>query len=311
MTNALGVEVKLAGRFKLTAVSIDEQGVEHHRPLTGWFHNLILDSGLNALATAFNSGYLISTCVVGTSNVPPTVKDTALNAQIASTSTLQVNKTSGIVVGPPRYGWNRRTFRFAQGAAAGNLSEIGIVGQNGVMWSRALILDTGGTPTTITVLANEFLDVVYEARNYIPTGDVVSTIDISGTSYTVTTRPAYNNWVGCWCDSLGLMAPYGAGQQSIYAHDGVIGNESSAPAGTTNLGSVSYSVYTLDSFQLKLHVVWDIGVANFATFIKAVSFQNGPYSFAMHCYQFGFSPSIPKDNTKRLTLNFTLSWGRY
>ncbi len=93
-------------------------------------------------------GDYMSTCMVGSGNAAPAETDTALQAR-ASTSNINVQSNNSNV--SPRYGWRRRTFRFAAGAAAGNLSEVGVGWTTTAVFSRALILDGSGNPTTITV----------------------------------------------------------------------------------------------------------------------------------------------------------------
>ncbi|GAG45715.1 unnamed protein product, partial [marine sediment metagenome] len=71
----------------------------------------------------------------------------------------------------PYYGSQTRTWRFDEGDAAGILAEAGIGRGNcnidgSDLWSRALIKDGAGDPTTIEVTANEWLDVSYQLRLY-------------------------------------------------------------------------------------------------------------------------------------------------
>src|SRR5690606_4774599 len=79
-------------------------------------------------------------------------------------------------------GWYEITVshQFGQGQAAGNLSEIGIqhTSTSGPLWSRALILDGQGNPTTITVLPDDFLTCYYTLRIMIPKEDAVFHIDV-------------------------------------------------------------------------------------------------------------------------------------
>src|SRR5690606_8917143 len=128
----------------------------------------------------------------------------ALGSRIASSNTVPSN-TAGTTSAAPYYTWMRKTFRFAAGVATGNLSEVGISWlTTGALFSRALILDSGGLPTTITVLADEVVDVTYEfrimAKTDDETGSVTFTGSIGGTydwtmrSVSVATNSNNNGW---------------------------------------------------------------------------------------------------------------------
>lgn len=130
---------------------------------TPMFHNLVLDAGLDRLSV----GSAIGRVCVGSGNSTPVVTQTSLDAFIASTTTTQGSDAGGKqIITEPYYYWARRTYRFGEGVAAGNLSEIGLGWTNTNLFNRALIKDASGNPTTITVLADEFLDVVVELRFY-------------------------------------------------------------------------------------------------------------------------------------------------
>src|SRR5574337_1573872 len=175
---------RLAGKFSLVAHKLDGSS----RVLAEWFDNLIVDNGLNRIGT----GSYMDQCYVGTGSTAPTNADTALEMQVASTSSIHAT-TSGTSTSPPYYGYSRRTFRFGVGAAAGNLTEVGVGWYSGtnMLFSRALIKDIDGNPTTVTVLSDEVLDVAYEFRNYAPPADSAPyVVTISGVDYTFVTRAA-------------------------------------------------------------------------------------------------------------------------
>ena len=161
----------------------------------GPFDNLITNQGLNRVGTdVFGSRIFI-----GTSTATPSVTDTQLGAYLNYTDALAPSgswNSSILRGGSPEY-WvqGAGTWRFPAGAATGTLTEVGIGWFNGTtieanhrVSSRALIVDSGGSPISITVLADEYLDVTYSLRYYPYIGsDVVQTVVISGVSYTFTT----------------------------------------------------------------------------------------------------------------------------
>src|SRR5690625_2085009 len=120
------------------------------------FANLITDNGMELL-----KGYLfLANCYVGSGSTPPTNADTALEALVDTLS-----KTNGPNEGPSDlspvsgdpYCSAVCTYKSGKGTAAGNLSEIAIGKASNNLFSRALIKDSGGNPTTITVTSIEYL----------------------------------------------------------------------------------------------------------------------------------------------------------
>ena len=287
---------QVAGRFRLTATRPDGTV----RVLADWFDNLITDGGLNRLGT----GAVAEKCRVGSGNTTPANGDTALVTQVAEADIYSF--TDGYDSVGNLYGYRRNVYRFSTGSAAGNLSEVGVGWAGGALFSRALIKDGGGAPTTITVLADEILDVVYELRIYRPSADVDTGITISGVSYTCTVRAAN---MGSWRPNT--LMQYGAGgdgNQLVqgWGTDAALGAVTGQPSGTMNVGGV-YAVtqgsYSSGSYQRAFRVV--VGIASGTSAIKALIFYT-----PCGIYQMLVAPNIPKDATNRLTLDFNISWAR-
>jgi hypothetical protein len=295
MTNmTLGV----AGRYKMEAVNAD---TGERRVVADWFDNLITDMGLNRLG----SGGVCSYCLVGSGSTPPANSDTQLQTLVAATSTTQ-GGDGGIVTSPTAYRWARYVFRFGAGAAAGNLSEVGVNwnGSTTAIFSRALIKDGSGNPTTITILSNEYLDVTYELRVYPPAADVTFQRTISGQTYDCTLRAM----------GIGLTSPQnylssGASYTNsgyVNAYSGAIGSITGFPGGSQGGLNYTQDAYSNNSYAQTCVLTAGLSVGNFgAGGIQAIGFQNHLCSF-----QVGFSPAIPKDGTKILTLNVSVSWAR-
>jgi hypothetical protein len=160
---------------------------------------------------------------------------------------------------------------------------------------------TAGEPTTITVLPIEFLDVTYELRQYPPLYDVPFQITIAGDVY------------DCVMRARNVNSSFGTPQDQIYASgsapsatafSGTIGAVTSSPTGSSDvMTTATYTAYVLDDFYATFTPVWSIAAANFN--IGAISLTTNRGNF-----QCSFSPSIPKDNTKELTLTFRVFWRR-
>ena len=266
--------------------------------------NLILDVGLNALGTTS----VVSACKVGTGVTPVAVSQTDLATPLAITSTLQSSST-GRNSTAPYYTWGRRTFRFGQGTAAGNLTEVGVTyGGGSSLFSRALIVDSGGNPTTLTILSDEWLDVTYELRIYQDLVDKTFNITLLGVDHVVTVRPANvttNPSGSSYFFDHFISWYYYYSQCSHY--NGTIGTITGSPSGVgSSAGGTSYGAYSQNSLQRS--IIYGVGLndANLAGGIQSTIINTDKCS-----WQVGYVPAIAKDSFKTLTMNYTLSWGRY
>lgn len=292
------LHVTLEGRLKLEAVK--EDGTR--RLLADWFKNLITDQGLNRMG----SNTWINSCQVGTGNTAPANTDTGLAAFVAGTATIQA-QANGANGSAPYYGFITRTFRFAQGAAAGNLAEVGIgwatTGAN--LFSRALIKDAGGTPTTVTVAADEFLDVSYELRCYAPAETSVGPITISGTNYTFTIRPSLVTNSSNWAPNVSQAVQNPV--SPCLGYNGAVGAVTAMPSGSAAVAtSVNVQAYSNNSLQRDFQIFFDLNTGNLAGGISAMYFAT-----TIGAFQFGIAPAFDKTATKLLTLNVRVSWARH
>ena len=266
--------------------------------------NLILDVGLNALGTTS----VVSACKVGTGVTPVAVSQTDLATPLAITSTLQSSST-GRNSTAPYYTWGRRTFRFGQGVAAGNLTEVGVTyGGGSSLFSRALIVDSEGNPTTLTILSDEWLDVTYELRIYQDLVDKTFNITLLGVDHVVTVRPANvttNPSGSSYFFDHFISWYYYYSQCSHY--NGTIGTITGSPSGVgSSAGGTSYGAYSQNSLQRS--IIYGVGLndANLAGGIQSTIINTDKCS-----WQVGYVPAIAKDSFKTLTMTYTLSWGRY
>lgn len=294
--------IGLAGRYTLEAVKAD--GTRRH---LAEFDNLILTAGLNRIGT----GALFTYAMVGTSSTAPNAGQVALGAQVANTNNLTVNAYTTEIAGG--YGKVRSTWRFAQGAAAGNLTEVGCGWSTTACFSRALILDGGGSPTTVTVLADEFLDVTYEFRMYWPSADATGTITINAVNYDYVLRPAN---VGDWGSSNhigGLKSNgfswNGTDQVWYYAAGATIGDNTTGPVGAaigTRDNSLSLTkniAYVDSSYQQAVRLSAPLTTPTAP--IGAIRVYTN-----LGIYKMTFSPAIPKTAEDLFTLDFLFTWAR-
>lgn len=302
MKNSVGISSGLAGRYRIVAVKPD--GSE--RVLAEWFKNLITDVGLDSIGNI--SITHISACVVGSGSTTPSNADSALVAQIASTTTIN-SAPSGSQASPPYYGWHQFTFRFSAGIAAGNLAEVGIKCSNGNLFSRALILDGVGDPTTITVLSDEVLDVTYEIRVYPLLTDTTGTVSIGGDSYDYTARAAFVT-AGYLTPQSYLPGGCGGGSVSINTYSGAINAAiTGGPAGTSGASTGnSLASYTPGSYHRDTTFTFGLNDSNVGG-VMSVFVPLG-YGQVFGAVQIEYDPVIPKDNTKVMSLAYRHTWAR-
>jgi hypothetical protein len=305
--------IRVQGFFEVDLIDAKSGVIKRHLE----FKNLITNAALDAMYnTSVNA--MISWAAVGTSSTAPTNGDTTLGAEIAPAVSNRTNNNGSVAItdtytaGPPDYWEHVQNYLFVEAQANGNLTEIGLFtgSSGGTMWTRQLLKDGTGTPTVITKTATDQLRIIYKVRIYPPTADNTGTVTISTVNYDYITRAAFAasaNW------GFGMIAggpSYGRTQTS-FAYSGALGARTAGPAGS-NVGNTSVSslAYVSGNYYYDMTNIWDPSIANFgAGGIPSVGIMDSS-SFG-RAFQTGFTPFLPKDNTKRLTLVHRISWGRY
>lgn len=284
------------------------------------FNNIITDLGMNKLAGDIMSG-VTPHCHAGTGTATEAATDTALGTFLASTNTVQ-SSSSGAQGTAPYYAYYERTFRFGEGVAEGNVSEIGFSSQSGTgeLFSRARVKDGGGSPTTISVGADEWLDVTYEFRLYpdhILSGggadDGSGTVTYSGDDYSYVIRPSYVTNSTYWSAAntqanFRAISSAWAGFFGSASSLGAATAEPTSPSGSaasTEHSSVSVGSYSTDSFTRDIILTIGLDDGNASGGVGAIRFHTG-----MGTYQMSFSPVVPKTNTKVWSFEQTLTWAR-
>ena len=307
---------KFCGFYKLVAVNA-KTGIS--RVLADWFPNIITNIGLDYIAK--NSNFL-RYCYVGTSSATPNAGNTNMGSLVAYTDGGQYNtnlqqNVKGVNSGSPYYRYNTRTFRFNAGIAAGNLSEVGIgwaASPIGAIFSRALILDSYGNPTTITVLSDEYLDVTYEFRRYPNESDVTGTTVFTGnkgSSYNWIIRPGDITYLPTIVgDSqnfpVSINKIYGASDTTRLpgVSESDIGIITSAIA-SGGSATASYNTYINGNYYIDLILTVPLTSGNFTT---------GIHKFGVNIcgcgWQIGMVNPIPKTATDVVTITLRISWSR-
>jgi hypothetical protein len=309
MKRKIVMHSELSGRFRLKAYSAK---TGRKTKDTGWFNNLILDQGLD-LHGAHAITSILGWCRVGTSSTAPGATQTALGTQIAATSTKAL-VSQGNSGADPYYIYLRQRWTFAEGAAAGNLTEVGIGrGQSTELFSRALIVDSGGSPTTLTIAADEILRVEYEIRMHPPTTDASGNLTLDGVSTNWAIR-AYSidsyasNMSGAWTFRRDGRATYYMDNSAMWHKAGAQALLGLTEAITGHVSQQCYrtsDAYVPGSYEATATFSWTISIGNISGGIGMII-----AAFGMGMWQVSFDPPIDKTADKTLTLYFRHSWGR-
>jgi hypothetical protein len=301
------------------------------RLLMDWGGNLVVNQGLDFYGNGV--GNALAQCHVGTGNATPTNADTQLQTFVAAAQSNWSDETAE--GSAPYFGLEENHYLFQPnfGPGAVNLNEIA-VGETATPTSitaRALTVNGSGTPTTVSVLADEYLECYYKRRNYpghiteatgAPTDDT-DTVTVQGVPYTYTIRPAMVTAGGT--HSVGTGQGWGTGLRYINQPALGFNNNifSSALAGTdaavlgavtstlsafqSTGGASSYgaSAYSGGSYAREMYWVWGISAANEGTGIKGLFLKT-----RMGAYQMTFDSVIPKVYGEVLTFYHNFSWTR-
>jgi hypothetical protein len=293
--------IGMKGRYMLRKVNRWGQTIQE----TPWFDNLILNAGRNRMGT----GAAIAGAMIGTGTGTPDVTETALNAQTTYTTTPGTG--AGVVSNNSSPYENTRTFvyRTALGALNGNYSEVGVGWASGNCFSRALIVDAGGSPTTIPVASDEQLDIVYQLSVFPPLTDFTDTVTITGVgSVGVTGRAANVNqtssggWIAGASSTITLTSSVG-GATTYNGAIGAITGSPSSPSGGTGVAQVD--TYSSGSYNRTGRYNWATNQGNATTGIRSVfAWWDGVGA----AFQYEYGTVIPKNNTQTLVLNYSISW---
>lgn len=303
-----GVQMGVGAIFELVVRKADTHEIVRRTPR---FKNIVLDSGI---ARMFVGSYL-TRCCVGTGSSTPVATQTQLDNFLASTTAGHGGIDYGRNIKTlPYYAWARFTYRFAAGTINNNISEVGLGWANNALWNRALIKDAQGQPTTITVMADEYLDVICEVRNYLTAdfsgsfnlldkhGAVVSTHSYVGKPFIDLYQFYLSNYI-----KIGSL--YLSAQDMVNSFDWGSFNE--------DLGSVSGMVSSRNetSMQIKYTVPLDRANGNHRTLAVKVSVLGSAdpnsYTKPPMGFKIQINPPIPKNNTQEITYTFSVNVSRY
>ena len=315
MTNensSINVDIKLSGEYRLEVFGADGE----LKTDTGFFKNILTNGFFDGfVGGSSSSGNFFSYCGVGSGTAAATAADTTITqvgSRQGTTSDLTFTESSRVIT-------MARKFQFAASAIIGTIAEVGIFTTStaGTLTSRTRIKDTGGTPTTITLISGDTLYVTYRLTATAPTSDVSSTCSISGVTYNYVLRPALltnalNGNGNFWAIVTNTQANLGLG--SAYARASqTLGAYTSVPTGTSFATStVALSTYTSGTFTRTFTYSFSVSQGNTGSGIGSIVFSGLSESGGWQCSFANASggATIPKDATKTFTIPLVLTFSR-
>lgn len=316
----------MAGEFRVV-VKREDGSVKTD---TGYQKNLILNQGLDFFGGG-NGSDMMSYCVIGSGNSTPAYTQNKLDTAIigVSGSTNSTKYDYNISRDGNLYKTNRVCKYSFNNLNNANISEVGLSSaySNATTYylcTRALIKDSNGNPTTITVLSGEILEIYYKLWAVFDTTDKTGTINLlngvgGSTPYNYIARIAgvggtNIGGTASYGDIIGSMLVFWAGNNTSSLVDGDIGSVIDSPKGYPLyiLGdsvALNTSAYVSGTYKMS-------GTMNVPINSGNGDIRSGLFITSMGFYQIRFgsvandSP-ITKTNTQTLTIPIEISWGRY
>ena len=327
-TELTSTKLGVCGEYTIKKYKV---GVKEPVQVVGPFKNLITDWGMASIGPGtLNSSYIY----LGAGTATPTVGDLQLANYAARTdsSAPTPSVTERDATATSFWAQTSLNKRFNPGQAVGTFTEVGFGDDGSVppassptyrLMSRALIVDGGGSPVAITVLADEYLDVTYTVRMYPPITDSTQTVNISGVSYTFNSRglnfPASVSVTPSTVNYRPGFAGQATPEGSPRVYSGTAAGTPPALAAITasdmlNLGpqdgSGSYSAKSASGYTVTVPFVFGLGAGNLPYGIRGLA-TVASSQFLTFSTQATITPAIPKDDTKVLSMGFSYSYARY
>lgn len=307
----INLQAKLEGEYRLV-ITRGDGSVED----TGWFPNVILNQGLDRLGDSAGIA-IMRYAQVGSGNIAPAITQTSLQTYVAGGLSSPDSQASAFTnEGSPLYRTTLTyTFVFTQGSVLGNITEVGCGwGSSGAtLFSRALILDGGGSPTSITLVAIDQLTVYYRLRIAPVVTDTTGSVTLNSISYNYTMRIAQVSsfaMVQFLLNSSSNFSMAAASGFTPYPAGSVLGPITGNPTGISGTsGTATTSTYSPGTYYRDSTFTFSNVQGNVAGGIQCIRFT-WPQSYSVINFQTRFDTPIPKDNTKVLTLVLRYSWAR-
>lgn len=309
------MHVGIAGEFRCVITKADGKV----KTDTGYQKNLILNQGLDFFGggngTSFNAR-----CAIGTGNSAPAVTQNSLDAIVAiATGSDSASSSSYLDRGDNLYRtWQEKKYRFA-GLNDVNISEVGLISTGSGSYyftTRALIKDSAGEPTSISLKTGEILDIYYRIWSVKSTIDVdvqINMLDGVGGSIPYNCKARLKD-VGASSNSPMIGQPMitNTPLYAFVAYPSELGSFTGSPSGSHMgaKGNISVdSAYVKGSY--KRLATYNLALDSFNGQIRSVTFGTLMGWWQVRYGSVEGDNPITKTSADTLALPFEFSWARY
>ena len=309
------MQVGLHGEVKVIVKRADDTV----RLDTGFFPNVITNLGLDAIG---NDNDLFNYCSVGGGNSKPLNTNTKLDnpLQVGSPISSESKYDYDPVRDTEFYKCSRTVgYRF-EGLDNKNISEVGLVTdyrpELHSALTRALIKNSAGEPTVITVLSGEILELQYRLWQVFDLKDkdqvVTAMIDGVEVPFNVKIRLAGvgGNLGGSWSYAA-VVGAHLTFQGNNYHQFGTgeLGEITGQNSGLTSVYGLSWEAYQPSTYKRKFYV--NASITEAVLPIRSFLFFTGLGAYQVRFGTVDGDLPIDKTNQDILQLGFEMSWGRY
>lgn len=320
----INIEFGIAGYVDLHKGRVGPDGEPVTREHISSFKNLVLDTGLQRIGEERD---WMNWLHLGTGIQAPHPLQNALQnpTYIGNSYAPRPHTTSGIDVSDPLkpFCWVRRVFRVSPRGENRTYSEMGVGWNDNNLFSRTLIKDPQGNPNTISILGDEYLDVTYEVRLYmpvetavyevVPTGDDIESRTITVHASRLNTENITFGWSLAGTQegnppnrvpnsilnnppttTLAVNRFFNGGRGGLYQDPE--GSEVGIAFRRTSLVRNSSTSATI---TLTRELPDNVGL------LRTMQISQEAY-----CFQLEFDPPFNKSNEDRFSISYSISWGR-
>lgn len=311
----------LAGYVDLHKGILDSNGEPVTREHITSFKNLVLDTGLQRIGE--NSDWM-NWLHLGTGVQAPHPLQSALQNPTYKGDNLapHPHTTSGINISDPLkpYCWVKRVFRVTPRGENRTYAEMGVGWNDNNLFSRTLIKDPQGNPNTISILGDEYLDVTYEVRMYIPVETAVYSVVPTGDDIEPRTITVHASRVNTESHSFGWTLAGSTTTGSSKVPNSILNNQTSNyhnrffnggrgglyqdPEGS-QVGSVHNRTSMVRTSSTSATITLTRELPDNVGLLRTYQISQQAY-----CFQMEFDPPFNKSNEDRFSITYSISWGR-
>ena len=320
----INIELGVAGFVDLHKGRIGPDGEPVTREHISSFKNLVLDTGLQRIGEERD---WMNWLHLGTGIQAPHPLQNALQNPTYKGNDYapSPHTTSGIDISDPLkpYCWVRRVFRVSPRGENRTYAEMGVGWNDNNLFSRTLIKDPQGNPNTISILGDEYLDVTYEVRLYmpvesavyevVPTGDDIEPRTITVHASRLNTENITFGWALAGTQSGNpanripnsiLNNPPTATINVNRFFDGGRGGLYEDPEGST-VGSAFRRTSLVRTSSTSAVITLTRELPDNVGLLRTMQISQESY-----CFQLEFDPPFNKSDEDRFSISYSISWGR-